>query len=839
MRPLDLTLRGFRSYAEESTFHWEGRGLVGIVGPTGSGKSSILDAVSFALYGKTPRIERDTKSLINQRRDAMHVALTFEIDGKHYKAVRSLRRGGSSAHAFYRVDDGVDVELADKSREMTEQVEVLLGLDFDAFRRSVLLAQNQFSRFLEATGTERNQVLKGVFDFGRLDAMRAIAKDRLDALGSRLAVLADRRATADIDRAALVSKTAELSAAEQRAAALELLREPFEEVKERIAAAGARAEQEKNRLDRLEGLARRIPSQAETAELFIAAETAESNVGVARQALIVATGEREAASSVVSDVLLQVGGKPGLTTAGDAVANWKAARDRMVEAERATIEANQRVEQERERATGISTRLETTDKMATTAAEEETLAVAALETARAAVEAAQQGHRAHVLRGDLVPGEPCPVCEQRVVIVPEAPAPAPVDDAARMGDLARGTLETAAAAARSASEGLARVRAEADATERMVTEVVAAAEATTRHTDEAAAELEAAGRVVEERLGPGDPVVALSAIRSDAAKAEASLETAVLAEEAARRMLDEVQATATDTAAALGTLRTDLATLAGLLESEIEVGDDPVILGQVFDRLRTQWIEERKAAEDAGTAAKEEAAVGRKALADLLEAAGLSDNDDVVEVIAAALAERTAKEAEVHLIEKRLEGLEQLDGDEAELISTSDLLRTVHGDLSPSKFLEFVLDERRRALGALGSEHLEILTAGRYRFDDSGDFLIVDLTAADAIRSPDSLSGGEMFLASLALALSLAEIVAREGGRLDAFFLDEGFGSLDPEHLDLAMDGIERLITTGPQRLVVVVSHVPALRERIEDLVVLDRDPITGDSIIVSGASPP
>ena len=280
-------------------------------------------------------------------------------------------------------------------------------------------------------------------------------------------------------------------------------------------------------------------------------------------------------------------------------------------------------------------------------------------------------------------------------------------------------------------------------------------------------------------------------------------------------------------------------TLAGLLESEIEVGDDPATLGQVFERLRTQWIEERSAAEEAGTAAKEEATAARKALADLLEAAGLSDNDDVVEVIAAALTERTAKEAEVHLLEKRLASLEQLDGDEAELIAASDLLRTIHGDLSPSKFLEFVLDERRRALGALASEHLEILTAGRYRFDDSGEFLIVDLTAADAIRTPASLSGGETFLASLALALSLAEIVAREGGRLDAFFLDEGFGSLDPEHLDLAMDGIERLITTGPQRLVVVVSHVPAVRERIEDLVVLDRDPITGDSIVVSGASPP
>ena len=72
--------------------------------------------------------------------------------------------------------------------------------------------------------------------------------------------------------------------------------------------------------------------------------------------------------------------------------------------------------------------------------------------------------------------------------------------------------------------------------------------------------------------------------------------------------------------------------------------------------------------------------------------------------------------------------------------------------------------------------------------------------------------------------------------RSNAFFLDEGFGSLDPEHLDLAMSGVERLVTAGPDRLVVVVSHVAALNERIEDLIVLDRDPTTGDTRVVSGS---
>jgi exonuclease SbcC len=73
---------------------------------------------------------------------------------------------------------------------------------------------------------------------------------------------------------------------------------------------------------------------------------------------------------------------------------------------------------------------------------------------------------------------------------------------------------------------------------------------------------------------------------------------------------------------------------------------------------------------------------------------------------------------------------------------------------------------------------------------------------------------------------------------MDAFFLDEGFGSLDPDHLDKAMEGIERLVAESEHRLVVVVSHVAAMRDAIDDLVVLDKDATTGDTIVRSGAEP-
>jgi exonuclease SbcC len=163
------------------------------------------------------------------------------------------------------------------------------------------------------------------------------------------------------------------------------------------------------------------------------------------------------------------------------------------------------------------------------------------------------------------------------------------------------------------------------------------------------------------------------------------------------------------------------------------------------------------------------------------------------------------------------------------------LAQRLRDDLQPSRFLAWLLGEERAALAELASVHLEALTDGDFRFTDDETFHIVDVNAGGTVRGPDSLSGGETFLASLALALALAEMVTRGGSRLDSFFLDEGFGSLDPEHIELAMRGVEHLVT-GADRLVILVSHVEQMHALIEDLIVLDKDDATATSRIVSGA---
>jgi DNA repair protein SbcC/Rad50 len=837
MRPRELTISGFRSYAEETKFDWTGRSLVGIVGPIGSGKSSILDAIAFALYGRTPRIESAQKSLINQRRDSLQVSLTFDVDGTQWRAIRVLRRTGAAAHTLLRIEGEEEVVVTDKAREMGERIEALLGLDFEAFRRSVLLAQNQFANFLEATGTARNQVLKGVFGFDRLDAMRAEAKTRLEVLERNLATLEGRRATAETDARDLETKRGELATAEGRAEALESLRRPFEEAKQTIKVATERASGAGQRLARLDELSERIPDQERAEKVFGSAGEAGGQLAAAEAELETATATRAEAVQRSELALSQVGGRQGLDEIADLVGQWRAQRDRVKEAGRLVEARASGVAQARDAAASQESALVVAAAAQTEAAGIEGAARTAVTEARARLLEAQQTHRAHAVRTDLTVGEPCPVCTQVVAELPSRDTPASLESREQELVVAEARLQAAAETARATASTLAAIRAESGSQ----TEAAAAAQQQLTEVETGLErDQEGLGSVTQQlstRLGEGDPEQLLSNLREGVEETAKLIESATTDEHSKRARLRELQETAAGAQEAVSAMRTELATMSGLLDLPIRVDDSTSSVQQALVVLREGWIAQRQSATGEQTKASEEAAAASLALKELLEAAGLGDNDDVVEVIAAARQERTAKEAEVQLLEKRLKDLAELVGEEVELVAAAEVLRRLHADLAPSKFLEFVLDERRRALGDLASEHLETLSAGRYRFDESGDFQIVDLTAADAIRAPASLSGGETFLASLALALALAEIVAREGGRLDAFFLDEGFGSLDPEHLDLAMDGIERLVTTGPDRLVVIVSHVPALRDRVEDLVVLDRDAVTGDTRVVAGAT--
>ena len=174
MRPLKLTLRGINSYRKEQTIDFEAltsAGLFGIFGPTGSGKSSILDAITLALYAKLPR---STKNFININEETAAVSFLFSITSTEthiYRVERSFRyhKGNNSATVRNTGASLADVTgkepliLADRPTEVTQECIRLLGLTSEDFMRTVVLPQGQFSEFLKLKNAERRSMLQRIF----------------------------------------------------------------------------------------------------------------------------------------------------------------------------------------------------------------------------------------------------------------------------------------------------------------------------------------------------------------------------------------------------------------------------------------------------------------------------------------------------------------------------------------------------------------------------------------------------------------------------------------------------------------------------------------------------
>lgn len=174
MRPLKLTLRGINSYRKEQTIDFEtltSAGLFGIFGPTGSGKSSILDAITLALYARLPR---STKNFITINEETAAVSFLFSITTTEthiYRVERAFRYHKGNAGSTVR-NTGASLAdmtedqpriLADRPTEVTQECIRLLGLNSDDFMRTVVLPQGQFSEFLKLKNAERRSMLQRIF----------------------------------------------------------------------------------------------------------------------------------------------------------------------------------------------------------------------------------------------------------------------------------------------------------------------------------------------------------------------------------------------------------------------------------------------------------------------------------------------------------------------------------------------------------------------------------------------------------------------------------------------------------------------------------------------------
>ncbi len=831
MRPLELRVRNFRSYAGEHAIDFADRTLVGVVGPIGSGKSSLLDAVVFALYGRTPRIATATKTLINQRSADASVVLRFEVEGEVWEAARSIRIKGPSKHALYRYDDpGQEaVEKLTLEGEVNQRVVELLGLDYAAFERSVLLAQGRFDEFLQARPADRDRVLKGVFGHDRVDRMKGLAKDRRDQASLALEKLTIRLERFDEIQHRLEQNRDELDGARQQLARLHQAQTAVAEIDDRRIRLQSSVADVTKRMTMLEEHAGRLPDQEATRRSIDDAAAAEQRRTELAAAMDDAQKRLQATEKALHEAT--AAGEPDLLDrAGGLLAAADPQLKAVVEADRRITSAKELVASAQEAAEVAKSRIADAEHVRDQSLGRAAEAAKILEDAAAALERGRHADMAATLRSRLEIEEACPVCEQIVLDLPDSPGATHLDELERVLESARRTKTEVDKTHTAALTALERVKAQlaaaGDRTAAAESQLAGAKEDSVR----ARGDLEETTIRLEKILGPGDPGEHLQQRREAYDSLVADRDDAQRKADQIRGRHDQAIRDEQEATKALQDLGMKLADLAARLETELDVGEDAVSLGAALERLRETWstvtaelrshLVENETELDALTAERDE----------LLSGLGVTGDVGAAVAVASDRIERLEKS-----IARDTEEIEQAQDLIVERINLEQkvaLFGRINTDLTDSRFIRFLLDDERARLAELGSEHFQRLSAGRYRFADD-QFAIVDLTAADATRRADSLSGGETFLASLGLALALAEMVAGTGGRLDAFFLDEGFGTLDPEHLDLAMEGIETLVADQSNRLVVIVSHVPELRDRIEDLIELERNPVTGDTRVV------
>ena len=255
----------------------------------------------------------------------------------------------------------------------------------------------------------------------------------------------------------------------------------------------------------------------------------------------------------------------------------------------------------------------------------------------------------------------------------------------------------------------------------------------------------------------------------------------------------------------------------------IEIGADPSAetLAAAAKRARVQVSELQSASEAAATEHDRAARDAADAIAGFLEKEGVPDLDSLRREATKAAADALMAAERLRVRETDLERAQTLD---EQLSSGSELvddLEQLSNLLRDSGFIRRVLALRSQALLATAAHRLREMSGDRYAFAEG--FAILDQLTGQA-RPARTLSGGESFLASLALALGMVDLASRAGGRLDALFLDEGFGALDANNASLAIDALEGATANG--RMVAVISHVHAVADRISDVLTVVADPV-------------
>ena len=781
MRPLRLELEGFTAFRDQTCLDLSELDLFAITGPTGAGKSSLIDAIAYALYGRVPRVTAEVGALISQGSERLRVSLEFMAGEDRYRVYRETRRKGAGAVRLDRWQDGDWQALLDRAREVTDRVNEIVGLDYDGFTRSVLLPQGQFQEFLAGSAEKRRSVLGSLLRLDVYNRMRGRATSMAAEMKTRL---------------------------DERERALELLADATPEKVKELRYDLAEREQEKRHLGDAVKTAERgldlATALTRAREALTAAETDSKTAadGLQNTQTLIAQGD-EAVAQVAAQIETLEKQIEGNCYDPDRHMQLTVSRDRAValeEAQRGLVEAFSSHKDAESRNVAGAKAVEQ-QKARLFSAEE------ALKTAETALEEARRHNLVAALAAGLKAGDLCPVCGGKVGDLPSVDR-ADLDAAQQ----SHATARKAESEARSALQNAINAATKAQMT----------VETFEMRTLELEAQRDRAQAALKESLS--DEMLSLVAIdealrqQTQARQQRQSLESG----------LDTVTNQRDRLALQIDAAKEQLAVLEARVAEAAKALEECRVAAQDRGRELTELAREQGWQDAAGAisaGADATPLVKRRA-----EAAQQAQTQTAVAI--------GQLEVQIERVEADVARAGTMRKEMAALKKEHDVAADLAQMLRADRFQAYVQQEALAMLAADGSKRLEQLSGGRYKLqvDEKGqEFEVIDQWNADQPRSVRTLSGGETFLASLSLSLALAEslpgLAASRRVVLDSVFLDEGFGSLDAEALDRAADALDAL--RGENRMVCIVTHLQELAQRLPARVVVTRTE-SGSSVAVA-----
>ena len=762
MKPIHLRFRGLHSYRDPQEVDFQalaGSGLFGIFGPTGAGKSSVVDAITLALYGNVERAAYGTQGIINLAENNCEVQFRFELGGQTYLAERVLERVknepfNSKTDKCRLVNETVQEVLADKATEMNQSISRLLGMDMERFTQTAVLPQGKFDRFLRLKPGERGNLLEDIFhltEYGDALHKRATAlvkslDYRLESAERQLELLGDcspgRLAEAEAAlNACRIQLTAATKAQENATAALQAA--------QLLAAKSDERQQQQARWQQLQA--------AKPAQDQIRQQLQQAQKAALIKPLLEHVEARYKEQMQTTQLLVEK--KQALDAADQAYTQQQAQVQAIQEA------ALQQLKQAEAAVSAAEAQLQNLQQQAQARQE-------AWQTAEADLEAVRQANAAALLAAGLVMGEACPVCGGL-----EHPAPF----AAGAADLAAAT--TAREQARAKWQKAAKDQEDAQ---------------------------KALSKAQEQQLGlalkRANPVedAALEQAKTAVTAADLALKLLEQEQQKLSQELESLRAQALAEAINQGFATVNAARKALVPAAELanlQQAREQYLADLQSTELRLSELEQEL--QGFKTADLSECAVKAQAARELWQQLLVAEASQLKEL-------QILQENSLHWQKLQQSRQEQT----AERATAQRLANLLKG----KSLVRFLARERLRELAAEASYTISRLSGNKYQLQllegsQGSDFIIIDHYNGGQKRLVSTLSGGETFLVSLSLALALSRKIEMQGAPLGFFFLDEGFGTLDEEALELVMNILESL--PSEQRLVGLISHVAEVKARL------------------------